>query len=158
MKKTLLPILSTIFSLTSLLIADKTFAQTQSDRCHDLQDYYSKLAVCPHNDRILTQEKWRKLVKQYYLTRYRTKFEPNNDFLSIKEVNDLLGFAGNRSKVRKRSSHQYLTWKDEQDPSKKIEAVFIYHHLVGLRSRGFDRNYLRQLKTQISTNSAKSDL
>lgn len=158
MKKTLLPILSTIFSLTSLLIADKTLAQTQSDRHCALQNPSPKLAVCDDSGNILTPQKWRKLVKQYYLTRYRTKFEPNNDFLSIKEVTDLLGFAGNRSKVKKSSSHQYLTWKDEEDPSKKIEAVFIYHHLVGLRSRGFDRDYLQRLKTQISTNSAKSSL
>ena len=89
-------------------------------------------------------------MKKYYRTRYRNKFQEDNSFLSLKEVNRLLGFSGNRNKIKKGGSHQYLSWQDKEDPNKKIEAVFVYYHLVGLRSKGFDRSELHKLKTPTS--------
>ena len=174
MRTILLPILSIIFSLTTLLSIERVSAfpkcaymqlkplsctsqrakiasQIEINHCRQQDNYSTKLNVCHKNSHSLTPQKWRRLLKKYYRTRYRTQFKENNDFLSLKEVNNLLGFSGTRNKVTKENSHQYLFWQDPENPRKRIEAVFIYNRLVGLRSRGFDRAYARQLKTQTST-------
>ena len=148
MRKILLPILSTIFSLTTLLAVEKASAQTKIDTCHNLSNCPTKLNLYDDNTISLSQERWHKLMKKYYETRYRTKFKENNSFLSLNEVNKLIGFSGKRSKIKKGSSHQYLSWQDPQDPRKKIEGVFIYHHLVGLRSKGFDRLTLQKIQVE----------
>lgn len=151
MRTILIPILSAIFCLTTLLSTKKISAQTKVNNCfEDLHhhSYSTKFDFCHQNSHSLTSQKWRKLVKKYYRTRYRTQFKENNGFLSLKEVNDILGFSGSRSKVTK-ENHQYLSWQDSEDPKKRIEAVFVYSRLVGLRSRGFDRPYARQFRTQI---------
>ena len=157
MKIILVPILSAIFSLTTLLPASQAVAQSQNqvtlqpkiDHCGDRHDYAPEFN-CDRNASSLTSQKWRRLLKKYYRTRYRTQFKANNSFLSLKEVNNLLGFLGTRKKVTKENSHQYVSWEDPEDSSKKIEAVFIYNRLVGLRSIGFDRSSAQQLKVQPS--------
>ena len=150
MRKILLPILSTIFSLTTLLTPEIVLAQSKMNNCQSSNDRSTEIGICQVNTNILTPQKWRRLVKKYYRTRYRTKFKENNDFLSVGEVNNVLGFSGTRNKIKKGSHHQYLSWKDGKDPHKIIEAVFVYHQLVGLRSRGFNRSYDQQHKTQKS--------
>ena len=149
MKTILLPILPTILGLTTLLSVQTVLA---SPTCTLPQshDRSSESNTCQQNSHSLTSQKWRKLLKRYYRTRYRTQFKTNNSFLSLKEVNNLLGFLGTRKKVTKENSHQYIFWEDPEDSSKKIEAVFIYNRLVGLRSIGFDRSYAQQLKVQPS--------
>ena len=142
----LLPILSTIFRLTTLLTVESVSAQTMTNDCHNLNNYSTELSTCDGDSSTLTPQKWQRLAQKYYRTRYRKNFQSNNSFLSLKEVNNLLGFPGKRNKVKKGSHHQYLTWKDPANPHKKIEAVFIYDRLVGLRSRGFDRSSNASLK------------
>ena len=149
MKTILFPILPTILSLTTLLPIQKVSA---SPKCIFHQSYYhsSELNICQQQSHSLTSQKWRRLLKRYYRTRYRTQFKANNSFLSLKEVSNLLGFVGTRDRVTKENYHQYISWEDPEDSSKKIEAVFIYNRLVGLRSKGFDRSYAQQLKIRPS--------
>ncbi|MGD1922097.1 MAG: hypothetical protein ACFCAD_26300 [Pleurocapsa sp.] len=136
--------------MTTLFTVERVSAQTELNSCHNLNDYSTEVNSCQSNTSKLSQQKWRILMKKYYRTRYRNKFQEDNSFLSLKEVNRLLGFSGKRNKIKKGGSHQYLSWQDKEDPNKKIEAVFVYYHLVGLRSKGFDRSELHKLKTPTS--------
>ena len=138
MRTILFPILSTILSLTTLLAVDRVSAQTPTTHCQTLANNYdAKSNICQSNSHTLTEESWHRLMAKYYRTRQRTQFQVDNDLLSLQEVNSLLGFSGTRNNIEKGSSHQYLSWQDTQNPHKKIEAVFVYHRLVGLRSKGF---------------------
>lgn len=150
MREVLLPILSIIFSLTTVFTVEQVSAQTKINSCHNLHNCSEKSDLNQSNSISLSQEKWQTLMKKYYQTRYRTSFKENNSFLSLNEVNNLLGFSGKRNNIHKKSYHQYLSWQDPQNPRKKIEGVFIYQHLVGLRSRGFDPSALRQIKVEVS--------
>ncbi len=132
MKKILLSILATILSLAS--------------------GAPSAIAINNKPDTI-TEQKWQTLAKRYYQSRYRIRFESDNHLLSLREVNNILGLTGRRTKISKKTntnnSHQYWYWQDPQAPHKKIQAVFVYHQLVSLRSKGFDRQKIEQLKQRI---------
>ena len=155
-KKILLLILSTILSLASSTVSTEVSAQTKSIH-YDYFNKQSQADIKTFNQQKLgrlTEEKWQVLAQRFYQSRYRAKFTPNNSFLSLREVRSILGFSGirnkiNNNKINKHSSHQYWYWQDAEDPNKRITAVFIYHQLIGLRSRGFDRQQLKQLKTTI---------
>ena len=157
MKKILFPILATILSLTSLATVDRVTAQPIRDSSD--RDNLKRSLLLQSNANVLTEQKWQTLAKRYYQSRYRVRFEPNNHFLSLKEVNNLLGLTGTRIKISKKTdnnnSHQYWHWRDPQDPRKKIQAVFVYHQLIGLRSRGFDRENIARLKQEIIDRSSR---
>ena len=149
MRKIFFPILLTFLNLTTLIAAKKAYGQTEIMSCDRNPELNHKPHLCQRDRKLLTKQKWRELFKRYYRSRYRKQFKDNNNFLSLQEVNQLLGFTGQRNKINKNSPQQYWFWQDRENPQKKIEAIFVYHQLVGLRSKGFDRQDLQQLKTQI---------
>ena len=68
MRKILLPILSTIFSLTSFTAANVVLAQTASNEC-DRGDNIRQAPVCESDPNQLTEQKWQRLAKRYYRSR-----------------------------------------------------------------------------------------
>lgn len=153
MRKIFFTILLAFFSLTTPILGQPASSQTVINSCDRSLESNYKLNLCQSDQSKLTKQKWRKLFQRYYRSRYRTKFAANSSFLSLKEVNNLLGFSGKRNKIHQHSPHQYWSWQDKENPQRKIEAVFVYHQLVGLRSKGFDRQDLQQLKTQMKSNN-----
>ena len=147
MQKILLPILSSILTFASFLPI--AFAQTLNND-----------AIAPIQKSVtgkLTNRQWYKLNERYYQSRYRTKFTPNNSFLSLREVKRILGNEGSRRQVNKQSLFQHWYWQDSQNPRKRIKAIFVYHQLIGLTSRGFDSQQLQLIKTKvINQNNHKS--
>ena len=150
MRKIFFPILLTFFSLTTLVTAKKASSQTAIDNCDRTLESNYKFNLCQRDRKTLTKQKWSELFKRYYRSRYRSNFTASNNFLSLKEVNQLLGFTGKRKRNDRNTPHQYWSWQDKENPDKKIEAIFVYHQLVGLRSKGFDRQDLQQLKVNIN--------
>ena len=166
-------ILPTILSLSSLAIASPVTAQTTPVTCLDfktqeaaqayLKSHPASAANLDLNQNrqaceslssrvasgLLTEEKWQAIALRYYRSRYRTQFKPDNHLLSLWEVQDLLGFRGIRTKTEKNNPYQYWSWRDRHNPSQKIEAVFVYHQLVSLKAKGFNRVNLKQLKMEI---------
>ena len=138
MNKTLLLILSSILTFASL--ANGVMAQTET----------KYLAQARQNQEVkLTNEQWRNLTKKYYQSRYRTKFTSDNNFLSLQDVRELLGDRGLRDRVSKSNWRQYWSWSDVNQPGKKIEGIFIYYRLISLKSSGFDRQQLEQIKLEV---------
>ena len=138
MNKALLLILSSVLTFASL--ANGVMAQTEAK-------YFGRAR---QNQEVkLTNEQWRNLTRKYYQSRYRTKFTSDNNFLSLHDVRELLGDRGLRDRVSKSNWRQYWSWSDVNQPSKKIEGIFIYYRLISLKSRGFDRQQLEQIKLEV---------